>query len=529
MDVQTKQWLQNLERDISELRTRTNRLPVQVAKTPAYSVKVYRFHRCIDESETLFLDNEEIKSHSAGEVAIIEQNGVVDCWLLMGEAERCKTGQCAVIRGWKDECFSCYALTLCGSETEPTIVRERQCGEWAQYAGRVVKLDGPGHEGCYEVAKAPGCFSVNEELGVEHIVDVYENCDGCGCYELENCEDDEDIVYVSGDLATAVGQTSGVDSIGERVKYRGVCYTITGFANPCGTEPEVWNVDEVERVAACNACCYLLTPCEGQDGDPEPFYLKLHSTDTTNPEDFLDGSVSNGRVIMLFSNLCYTWSVPEACDPEEVIVGLQDVREEFDSCEDCKITCWKECGTTTYIRTYNDMKEVGPGAAVKRAEDGKCYVRENDAGTCGTPTIGPFTIQAIIDEGEDSCTICQTPKVKLTPDCGSGCGDCSGSSSGGSGSGAATIVTDNAAFFEHVGKFIKMDGVCRFVEWTTDALAGEVGCWTGPFDSCEACRAAPSQLKVYARVGDTDKIVTIEGVFNVCGEEEVPECEEESP
>lgn len=34
MDVQTKQWLQNLERDISELRTRTNRLPVQFAKAP---------------------------------------------------------------------------------------------------------------------------------------------------------------------------------------------------------------------------------------------------------------------------------------------------------------------------------------------------------------------------------------------------------------------------------------------------------------------------------------------------------------
>lgn len=489
-----------------------------------FAVTVYEFRNCTDALATLYLDNPTIAEHDPGEVAVLEQDGFIDCWRLYGPAPFCKTGQCANILAWKDECVSCYYLTPCGGGS-PTFVRERVCGEWAVHDGKIVKLDGPGHEGCYTVAKAGGCFDVNEALGPEHIVDVYEHCDACGCYELTNCADEEDVIFVSGDLATAVGQTSGEDSIGEHVKRRGVCWEITGFANPCGTEPEVWDMDEVDLIESCSGCCYLLTPCEGQAGDPEPIYLKLKSTDEINPEDFLNGDASNGRVVMLAGYVCYTWSVPEVCDEEEVIVGIPTILEEFDSCELCVITCWKECGTTTYIRTYSDMGDVGPNAAVKRAEDGKCYVRETSPGTCGTPSIVAFTIQTIIDEGEDSCTICATPKVELVPDCGSGCGDCSGSSSGGSGSGASTIVTDNAAFFEHVGKFIKMDGVCRRVNWTTAALAGTVGCWTGPFTSCEACAAAPSQITVIALVDGEHKNVTLQGVFNVCGQSALDECE----
>lgn len=511
--------MRDIDRRLTAQEIQTSRTPVRLGKVvPSPPIAVYLFWNCEDSTRILYLDNPEIVDHEPDEVAVIKIDGVYECWRLIGDAPRCKTGECADIVAWKDTCVSCYYLTPCGGGS-PTFVRERACGEWAQYAGRVVKLDGPGHEGCYTVAKATGCFDVNEDLGVEHIVDDYANCDGCGCYFLENCDDEADTVYVSGDLATVVGQTSGVDSIGERVKHRGVCWTIAGFANPCGAEPEEWDMDEVERIDSCSACCYLLTPCEGQAGDPDPFYLKLKGTDDVNPDDFLDGDVSNGRVIMLAGYLCYTWSVPEACPEEGVIVGIPTVLEEFDSCEDCAITCWERCDAPgTFIRTYSDMTDVGPNAAVKRAEDGFCYTRETSPGTCGEPAIVAFTIEEIIDEGVDSCTICQDPKVKLTPSCGSGCSDCAGGSSGGSGSGASTIVTDNSAFFGLVGRYIKMKGVCRLVEWTTDSLVGTVECWTGPFTSCEACRSAPSRITVLALVDGEHLEVDIEGVFNVCGQ-----------
>jgi hypothetical protein len=522
-DIQTKHQLQNIERELAELRARTNRLPVQIAKVPGFAVTVYEFRNCEDPARKLYLDNTTIADHDAGEVAVIRIDGLIECWQLYGPAPQCKTGACAEILAWGadcDACQVCFYLTPCGGGS-PTFVRGI---DWFDYVGRVVKLDGPGHEGCYTVAVADGCFDVDEALGVEHITDSYANCDGCGCYELENCADDTDVIYVSGDLASVVGAASGVASIGQFVKRRGVCYEITGFAQPCGTTPQEWDVEEVARIESCSGCCWLLTPCPDQAGDPEPAYYRLDSDDP-DLTAFIDEETgeSNGRVIRL-AGICYAVSIPETCPEEGVILGLPTVEEEYDSCEDCVETCWERCDAPgTYLRTYSDMSDVGPNSAVKRAEDDYCYKRAT-LSECEGDTAVVFTIETIIDEGVDSCTICQTPKVKLTPSCGSGCSDCSGSSSGGSGSGASTIVTDNAAFFEHVGKYVKMEGVCRLVEWTTDALVGTVGCWTGPFQSCEACRAAPSQITVIALVDGAHKNVKLEGVFNVCGQTALTEC-----
>jgi hypothetical protein len=86
-------------------------------------------------------------------------------------------------------------------------------------------------------------------------------------------------------------------------------------------------------------------------------------------------------------------------------------------------------------------------------------------------------------------------------------------------------VTDDDAFFGMVGQYIKMDGVCRLVEWTTDALDGTVGCWVGPFASCEACAQAPSQITVIALIAGEHKNVTLQGVFNICGQTALEECE----
>lgn len=522
-DTQTKDRLRILEREMSAVRTEMARVPVRLGKVKTTVVSVFEFRNCDDPEKRLFLDNAEISEHEPGEVAVINRDGVFECWRLYGPADFCKTGECALILAWGANCEACqvcFYLTPCAGGS-PTFVRGI---EWYEYVDRVVKLDGPGHEGCYEVAVADGCFDVDEALGVEHITDDYANCDGCGCYELENCADSGDVIYVSGDLATVVGAASGAASIGQFVKRRGVCYEITAFAEPCGTTPEEWDVDEVERIESCSGCCWLLTPCPDQAGDPDPAYYRLSSDDPDLTAFVNDDGTSNGRVIRI-ANICYTVSIPETCPEEDVFLGFPTVQGEYDSCDDCIETCWERCDSPgTYIRTYSDLSDVGPNAAVKRAEDGFCYKRATLSECEGDPLV-VITPEAIIDEDTDSCTICVTPKVKLTPSCGSACGDCSGSSSGGSGSGASTIVTDDDAFFGMVGQYIKMEGVCRLVEWTTDALSGTVGCWVGPFDSCEACSQAPSQITVIALIDGEHKNVTLQGVFNVCGQEDLGPCE----
>lgn len=497
---------------------------VRVANIPATNATVYEFRSCEDPARKLYLDNTEIGDHEPGEVAVIKLDGVFGCWQHYGPAPHCKTGDCAEIIAWGEDCDACsvcFYLTPCGGGS-PTFVRGV---EWYLYVGRVVSIDVGAGEGCYTVQVASECVAVTDYT-VDDVVRSYENCDQCGCYELENCADAADVIYVANDLATIVGQATGADSIGEFVKHKGVCYEITDFLAPCTevVEDPAWEDDDITRIESCNGCCWMLTPCPDQAGDPQPAYYRLQSGDPDLNEFVDDEGVSNGRVIRL-AGICYTVSIPETCPEEDVILGLPTVEEEYDECGDCIVSCWERCDAAgTYLKTYSDMSEVDSDGVAKRAEDGYCYKRATLSECDGDPVV-VFTIETIIDEGTDSCTICQTPKVKLTPSCGSGCSDCEGSSSGGSGSGRSAIVTDEAAFFTMIDQYVKNDGACYLVEWTTDALSGTLGCWTGPYTSCATCGAAPSTLTVIALVAGVHKNVKIQGSFNVCGESALSECE----
>lgn len=508
-------------------------------------VTVYQFANCTNEARTLYLDNPEIASHADGgededkQVAAIKIDGVAEYWKLLGPAPRCKTGECADILGWWTSCDErpCFNLTPCGGGS-PIVVRDI---EWIEYEGEIVKINGV----CYTVTLAEGCFDVDENITVDDITERFNDCDRCGCYELTGCSDDT-VIWVDNNIAGVVGEETGAAAIGKFVKFKGVCYEITDFEAPCTQETVVhWDYDAglcgfgfVDRflcpwpVDSCNGCCYLLMPCEGQAGDPQNIYVRPTSSDTVNLDEFVDLETgeSNGRALMLADNICYTVSIPDICNEEEVVVGVGTVREEYESCEECGITCWKECGSepAVFIRTYSaiPLEYRNTNTALKRAEDGKCYVYESSPGTCGEPEIVVFTIEAAIEEGSESCEICQDPRVKLTPACGSSCGDCSGGSSGGSGSGGDPIVSDQPGLFAAVGQYVKVDGECHSVEWTTDEVTSSEVCWSGPFETCEACRAAPSKIVVLARRGDAHVEVALEGYFNVCGESAIPPCEE---
>src|SRR5690606_29260179 len=131
--------------------------------------------------------------------------------------------------------------------------------------------------------------------------------------------------------------------------------------------------------------------------------------------------------------------------------------------------------------TYSDLcKYKDSRFAVKRAEDGKCYTYESSEGSCGEPEIVEFTVEKVYEHDEDACEICLDPKFKLTPQCGTGCPDCEGGETGGTGIEVDPIITDDEAFADLVGQYVKIEGVCYLVEYTTDELSGTVGCWTGP-------------------------------------------------
>lgn len=509
------------------------------------TVTVYEFRNCDNTDRRLYLDNPAIAEVAPGAVAVIEADGVYECWQYYGLAPQCQTGQCARIVAWGVDCNACsvcFYLTPCGGGS-PTFVSGVA---WYEYVGRIVRLDGPGHEGCYSVAVADGCFDVDDALGVEHVEEVFANCDQCGCYELENCADSGDVIYVGNDLATFLNEESGADTIGRFIKFKGVCYEITGFANPCGTTPIFWETDLVfcafgdfagdcpEVIDSCSGCCYLLTPCPDQAGDPDPAYYRLN-TDDPDLTAFVDEETgeSNGRVIRL-AGICYTVSVPETCPEEDVILGLPTVEEEYDECDDCITSCWERCDAAgTYLKTYADMSEVGPNAAVKRAEDGFCYKRATLSECDGDPIVD-FTIEQVYDEGVDSCDICEDPRVKLVADCGGNCPTCDGPETGGTAGTHDDIVTTKAELLSAVGQWVKVEGVCRKVEWTTDAETDADPCFTGPYTSCEACAAAPTKKRVVEDVYFDDagnlvvKYVDLYGQFNVCGgdETEIADSEE---
>jgi hypothetical protein len=240
---------------------------------------------------------------------------------------------------------------------------------------------------------------------------------------------------------------------------------------------------------------------------------------------------------MLASGVCYTVSrAAGGCvDP---ILGLGTVLETYpprgddeDGCSDCGVTCWKQCGTSTYIRTYSAevLEYAHAGVALKRAEDGFCYEYEPSLGTCGTPAIVPFTVEDVFEAGLDSCAVCLDPKYKLTPDCG-GCDECGGEGSGSPISGTASMVISEADAPEMIkaaaklndgaGGFVKRDGICYRVTFTTETLSDPVpamDCLTGPYESCALCAEGQTILTlVVYRDGEITGLRVL-GPFKACG------------
>lgn len=497
---------------------------VRVSPATGSKSAVYEFRNCQDSALGLFLDNPTIASHlpggenEAAPVAIIRIDGSLGCWLLVGPAPQCATGQCAEIIGWGADCSvcdvsSCFRLTDCGGGS-PVIVQ----GEgWLPHIGKTVVIDAGVGIKCYEVSVATSCLGLNAEVLADDVLSVLDNCSTCGCYEIQNCVT-EATMFVTDDLG-------GPSVVGQVVEIQGKCWLVVDFHSPCEeSAPDTLGLTERPDVrGTCSNCCYYLMPCPGQVGSPEPIMV------LPSPSDFdLSEVAGTGKVIMLSTYKCYTVLRPANCDG--AVEGLPNaVIEVFDSCECCGLTVWKRCGTEdTYIVTYSDLCVYKrEGVALKRAEDGFCYEWEPDIEN--GEGIGPaeFTVEKVYNHNTSACEICQDPRFKLTPNCSGECSDCHGAPAPDEGS---VIVTDDEDFYEAVGKFVKIGGQCYFVELTTDALTGTVGeCWTGPYQNCGTCAQAPSNMQFVMKVAGEFKLVTIRGSFIVCNTADITEpCEEEA-
>lgn len=533
MDTRTADELRNLQRSVAELQSKVARLPVREGKVRPNVVSVFEFVHCTDAERKLYVDNVGVASHLPGgadelaPVAAIKIDGVIDCWRLVGRAPQCKTGECVEILGWGydcDACASCFLLHPCDSGDD-VIVRGV---EWMEYLGRVVAIDAGVGVKCYEVSTADSCEGVDEDVQASDVLASTETCDGCGCYELENCATAA-TMFVTDDLGGLLG-LDPADVVGKIIEVEGVCWEVIDFHSPCGeSAPDTFGLTAAPKVKeSCGDCCFELTPCPGQSGSPTAFKVRPEPDDYDLSQLVKEDGTSNGKAIMLAGYVCYTVSRPEDCTG--AVTGLATVLEVFDSCECCGVTCWKECGTSTHIRTYADLCAYKrSGVALKRAEDGKCYEYQSSPGTCGTPAIVAFTVEDVYEHEYDACAICQDPRFKLTPSCESGCSDCAGGETGGEGPGGSPIVTDDEAFADLVGQYVKMEGVCYLVELTTDPLAGTVGCWTGPYTSCAACSEAPTQLTLVAQRDGEIVGLKVEGPLRVCGTVDVTDdCPTES-
>jgi hypothetical protein len=519
-----------------------------------FSVTVYEFRACDDLTKFLYIDNEEIGNHKPGEVAAIEIDGVTSCWRMISAADKCKTGICAKIVGWVDDCETCegcFLLTPCEAGTEIVV----KGAEWLFVNGLVVNIAGS----CYTVSELDDCIDLDPDVDFGDIDDVYADCAECAyCYELTPCDDTGSaaVIYIKNNLALQTGVDSPEDVVGQVWSYDGTCYTVTAYQDPC-TETAIYapyfNTFPTStpgglrfELEGCAGCCYILIPCEGQVGEPYPNIVVIPDAGDIDLWEFVEHELtippdpdnpyyaSNGKVLMLASGLCYSVvkTTGGCIDP---ILGLGSVLETYEprgsdetACADCGVTCWKKCGTSTYIRTYSAevLPYAASGVALKRAEDGFCYEYEPSLGTCGTPAIGDFTIEDVYVAGLDSCAVCLDPRYKLVPSC-PGCTACTDEADNGTpitdlpdwvidDSDASDIIKQAA----EMGGYVKIDGICYEVDFTTDSLTSpvpEVKCATGPYQTCALCAEGRTILTlVVFRNGEITGL-KVEGTFKACG------------
>jgi hypothetical protein len=531
----------------------------------ASQTAVYKLTNCEDETDVLYVCNN--LSDDLNKVVVVEDTlELFKCYYVENATcPGCKDG-CVEIVARSDtciECLGCYALIDC-DEMAATPVFYSRTKILAAYVGTIVDIsagvDGfpplPYFEGrCFTVVRLNSLASCADPINVDpYLVSTSLNCDVCdACYEIERCGTDVPEYVAVGfesNFPPHLGTISVPDDlIGFVFKWKGECYEVTDHHTTC-PEAKVSVTPKPtsqEWYANCDNCgCYRLTPCEGQTGDPEILYVR-HVVDEN--DEIFDLSDYTGDCDALRIQLdedtayCYTVeSVTTGCagvTSDEYIVletypcagfgphkggCLGCLTYQLERCDDDEITICTPTDFSQWLNFIDDDPESGldtttiPPHVFKREEDGFCY--KLVAVVAWTDACVPFTIIGEFGEEETACDLCMAEKVKLVANCG--CEDpCDGGANPITFTPPADIYSDDADLLAAVGKWVKIEGRCYQIQATDDADSPEeIDCWTGPYETCDECKAAPSTITLsYLRFVAGSLVaenITLVGPFNVC-------------
>lgn len=533
----------------------------------------YHLVNCEDSNDAINVCNN--LADSVGKVAVVRIGGVVVCYLIQSVTS-CRGCECVEIIKVVDtciDCLACYKLVNCDTVTGDPLVFYSRTKLLAAYVGWVVRFSDDETSSCFSVTR------LNSSAGCTNPIEVIEpqvvgfDCNSCGnCLTVERCDDDTETLELSPgfekNFPPHLGEFETLDNgafvdpsdlIGFVFKLDGVCWEVTAYATCVGVPFVVEHIPtSQEWWADCDGCgCYELRPCEGQD-DPQPpsLYVKYIEDGDGAPVNLADYEGGCDALRLAQNGYCYTVHHSNAvgCDTPETTFTVQETYPcggfgagrggctgclcyEFELCTDSETTI---CSCSDFTR-YLGYSEAGldvdniPPHVFKRAEDGFCYKLVGIATWSGSCV--PFTIEAEYGEEDDACTLCDTGLVKLTP----ACSPCATACAGGTAAETPTDVyySDLEALLAAIGQFVKIEGHCYEIQATDDEETPDtLPCWTGPYETCAACTAAPSVLRVITgfstneETGEVSYIyTTIVGGFTACKEGtgslfETEDCEE---
>lgn len=555
----------------------------------------YNLINCDDPEDTLIVCN-SFDADDIGKVAVTEDK----CWLIHSVAN-CPCGVCIEVISIVDtceECNACYKLTNCDTEAEIPLFysRDKRLAAWVGVGGAspyVVRFpDYDEEDDCWLVERVSSCGTplVAGNI-VGSIIPVGFDCNQCNnCYTIEKCG----YPAVTGELIVPGNFFSNLgvgglteadiiadpeDAIGLVFERDGECYEITDYG-PCVGTPEIisFRPSAPEWHENCASCgCYELRPCPGQ-GDPGPssLYVTRVLDEDANPIDlsqYIAPGIGCADAIKIEeTGYCYTVHLASgsSCESlDEPAPGeFYTVLEIYTcangwghaptarGCDACRCYEFELCSDPmTTICTYSDFWRfievdpegdpeegegdptyVFPGYVFKREEDGFCY-KLTDFAVCSGSCV-KFTIEAEFGKEDDACDKCNVTKVKLIPECQICESVCNGGTASLTDSNDP-IYSDDEDLINAVGKYVKINGRCYIIESTEDPdSVTEIDCWSGPYETCEQCKAAPSKLRVITGfTEDVDGNITyqytnIVGSFSICGDGsggliDVEDCPEE--
>ena len=308
------------------------------------------------------------------------------------------------------------------------------------------------------------------------VLGIVADCDSCGpaCFDLTLCTDASVVLKIM--------QPFGITlQLGDVVAFEDLCYMVS-LAADC-VDAEIIELIPSQVFDDCNSCgpaCFDLTPCPGETADA---IVARSSVDVE-----FDFNEVVGKVVRLDDGVCYVVSAHTG----DCATGVDDVvvLETYDDCENCLVYTLDSCTTSDQITTYSDLSMYGVGTIIKRAEDEMCYEIVDS-----TATFNEFTVEVMVEESFTSCDNCTDPVFKLDPVCPS-CEeanpgmDCEANPAATPIAGSGNTEYTDVDLSEHLGKYVKIDGVCYLVERDptrqTPTLPSLV--ITNSFEDCATCQ-----------------------------------------